>query len=200
MHPPARLRAALAALPPAEYRQNLFRTVLPKYLSAPYVPLSGAGARAHGARYTPPGTFDTLYLAEDPLTAFQEYHHINLQLMWDMDDQFAARLAVTAMLVPQAVLVPTRVLDLTRREVRTALGTDLAEITGPWRVPAGPPSPPTHVLGQEAFNSGLFRGIRFPSARRPGGVYLAVFSARLAPGGSIDLDDSRNGGPVQHLP
>ena len=195
----APLRAALAGLPPVEYRQNQCRLTPPKYLSSPYDPLTGVGARMRGARYTPPGAFDTLYLAEDPLTAFHEFHRVNLEVMRGLDDPFAARLAVTALLVPQVTLIPILVLDLTRREVRTALNTFVGEITGPWRLPGMLP-PPTHVLGQEAYNSGRFQAVRFPSARRAGGVCLAVFVARLAPGARIDLDDSRTGGPVHHLP
>src|SRR5262245_58054141 len=156
MLPAAQIPAVLAAIPPVEYRQNLFRSILPAYLSGP-TPITGIGAKLRGARYTPIGSFETIYFAEDPLTAFREFHHINLQLMHDMDDPFAARLAVIATLVPQVILEPIKILDLTHREVRMALSTDLNELTGPWRIWSGPSQPPTQLLGQEAYNSGLLQ-------------------------------------------
>ena len=191
MLPAAQLPTVLVAIPPSEYRQVLFRLIPPPYLSSPQNPLSGSGSR-----YSPSGAFDTLYLAEDPETAFHEFQHICLEVIAGLDDPFAARLATTAFLAPQVILPPTSVLDLTRREVRTALGTNLLEITSPWRVPL----PPTHVLGQVVFASRRFQAIRFPSARRPGGVCLALFTTRLLAGSSISLDDSRHGGQVVHLP
>ena len=199
MLPAAQIRRVLASLPAVDYRGNVYRAILPKYLATP-TPISGIGAKIRRARYTPIGSFETIYFAEDPLTAFHEFHHVNLQLMRDMDDPFAARLAVFATLGPQLILEPIRVLDLTRREIRFALGTNLSEITRSWQVPPVPGPPPTQMLGEQTHNSGSFQAIRFPSARRDGGVCLAVFPDRLAASGSIDLDDSRNGGPIQHIP
>jgi hypothetical protein len=146
--------------------------------------------------------FETIYLAEDPHTAFLEFQHEPLALMRDMDDELAVRLAVIATVAPHAELVPGEILDLTRREVRQALGTTLIELAAPWRNYPGPGLPPTQVLGQEAYNSMLFQAIRFPSARNPGGVCLAVFPDRFPPGGPayLDLDDSANNGPVQRVP
>ena len=203
MHGPVTLRAAFKALPPVEYRRTLYRSVRLKFLSP--TPLSGIGAKLVGARFTPKDPiagFDTLYLAEDPNTAFAEFHYEPLALARDMDDDFAVRLAVTATVAPHAVLVPGEILDVTRREVRLALGTTLAELAAPWRVFPGLGLPPTQILGREAFNSGLFQAIRYPSVRNPGGVCLAVFVGRLAAGGPafLDIDDYRNNGPVQYVP
>ena len=198
---PAALRAALAALPAAEYRRTLYRTVRPVYLTP--TPLSGIGARLRGGRFTPKGGFDTIYLAEDPLTGYVEFHHEALDLMRYTDDEHAARLAAIATVAAHATFDPGRVVDLTRPEVRRALGTDLNEMTGPWRVFRGRGLPPTQLLGREAYNSGRFLAIRYPSARNPGGVCLAVFEDRLRAttgGDFLDLDDSANGGPVQRIP
>jgi RES domain-containing protein len=199
MLPAAQIPAILASLPAAEFRGNLYRAIFPRYLATP-TPISGIGAKLYGARFTPVGSYETIYFAEDPLTAFHEFHHINLQLIQDIDDPFAVRLAVFTLLPPRVVLEPIKVLDVTRPEIRTALGTSLNEITGAWQVPPVPGPPPTHLLGEETYNSGLFQAIRYPSARRAGGYCLAVFPDRLTPSGSIDLDDSRYGGPVHHIP
>ncbi|MBX9624321.1 MAG: RES family NAD+ phosphorylase [Gemmataceae bacterium] len=202
MHRPAALRAALASLPPrAEYRRLLYRTIRPGFLAP--TPLAGIGARLYGSRFSPKGSFDTIYLAEDPLTAFSEFQYPALDLIRRLDDEHAVRLPVLATLTPHAALDPGRVIDLTRREVRRAPGTDLNEITGPWRGIPGRRLPPTQVLGREVYNSGRFLAIRYPSARHPGGVCLAVFEDRLraSTGGDfLDLDDSANGGPVQRIP
>ena len=40
--------------------------------------------------------------------------------------------------------------------------------------------PPTQVLAQAAYDSGGIAGIRYPSAKYPGGVNLVVFPDRLA--------------------
>lgn len=199
MLPPLALRAAFRALPPVEYRRNLFRAVRQKYIATP---LSGIGATITGARFTPVGGPETLYVAEEPLTAFTEFHHENLALMRNMDDPFAARLAVVGMVAAHAVLEPLRFLDVTRREVRLAVGTDLNELAAAWRAFPGPGLPPTQVLGEEAYNSGLFQAIRYPSARQADGVCLAIFVDKLPIGGVayIDVDDTRNGGPKQHIP
>jgi RES domain-containing protein len=198
---PIALPAALAALPAVEYRRTLYRTVRPVFLTP--TPLAGIGARLHGARYTPKGSFDTIYLAEDPHTAFIEFQHESLALMRDMDDEHGVRLTTIATVVPHALFDPAGILDVTRREVRQHLGTDLNELAAPWRAFAGPGLPPTQILGQEVFNSGRFLGIRYPSARNPGGICLAVFEDLLrARGGPdfLDLDDLANGGPVQRIP
>jgi RES domain-containing protein len=203
MHPPLTLQADFAALPLAEYRRTLYRTIRPGFLSP--TPLSGVGATIRGARFTPKGGFNTIYLAEDPLTAFVEFQHESLKLMRDMDDEFGVRLTVLATLTPHAFFAHSAILDVTRREVRLHLGTDSNELAAPWRPFVGPglPLPPTQILGQEAYNSGLFLGIRYFSARNPGGICLAIFEDRLrATAGPdfLDLDDSRNSGPIQRIP
>lgn len=202
MLPALALRAALAALPPVEYRRVLFRTIRPAFLGGG-TPLSGIGAKLHGARFTPKGSFDTIYLAEDPLTAYIEFQNEALTLMRDMDDEHGVRLPVIATLAPHATFVPAGILDLTRREVRQRLGTDLNELAAPWRVWPGPGLPPTQLLAQEAHATGAFLGIRFPSVRNRGGICLAVFEDVLSAKGGpdfIDLDDSLNAGPKQRIP
>jgi RES domain-containing protein len=203
MLPPIALNTAFAAQPLTEYRRTLYRTIRLGFLSP--TPLTGVGPTIRGARFTPKGGFRTLYLAEDPLTALVEFQHESLKLMRDMDDEFGVRLPVLATLIPHAFFSHSAILDVTRREVRLHLGTDLNELAAPWRPLVGPglPLPPTQILGQEAFDSGLFLGIRYFSTRNPGGICLAIFEDRLrATAGPdfLDLDDSRNGGPFQRIP
>jgi len=195
---PIALRAAFGALPTAEYRRTLYRTIRPAFLRP--TPLSGVGATIRGARFTPKGGFNTIYLAEDAHTAFIEFQHESLTLMRDMDDEFGVRLAILATIAPHAFFAHSGILDVTRREVRAAIGTDLNELAAPWRTFVGPGLPPTQILGQEAYNSGRFLGIRYFSSRNPGGVCLAIFEDRLRAPDFLDLNDSRNGGPAQRIP
>jgi RES domain-containing protein len=199
MLPVAQLHVAFGALPPVEYRRNLFRIVRQRFLGTP---LSTIGASKFGARFTPVGGPDMLYLAEDPLTAFTEYYQQALATIYQFDDPFMARFPITGMVVPQVVLTVGRVLDLTRREVRVALGTNLTELAAPWSTFPGVGLPATQFLGQEAFNSGLFEAIRYPSVRNLNGVCIVVFVTRLVAGGAafIDLDDTLSGGPKQRIP
>lgn len=204
MLPVAQLPAALAALPAVEYRKVLYRVIRPRFLPpavpAPGTPLTGIGAKLTGARFTPKGSFDTIYLAEDPLTAFVEFHNEHFRLMRRKDDEHAVRLPIVATLAPHATFTVGGILDLTRREVRAKLGTSLEELAKPWRTAV---SPATQALGEEAERTGRFVGIRFFSVRNPGGVCLAIFENRLrAKGGTdlLDLDDSAHTGAKQTIP
>jgi len=67
-------------------------------------------------------------------------------------------------------------LDLTDAATLAALGTTAQEMTGTW---AATPLPPTQLLGQLAYDSGRIAGIRYASAKRPGGLNLVVFSDRI---------------------
>lgn len=206
----AALPAALAAIPAVEYRKVLYRTIRPQFLAAlppnPLpTPLSGIGASLRGARYTPKGTFDTIYLAEDAHTAYIEFHNEMLALMRDMDDEQGVRLPTLATLAPHAAFVPSGILDLTRRDVRQHLNTDLNELALPWRTVVQPALSPTQLLAREVHATGRYLGIRYFSLRNPGGVCLAIFEDLLAlraKGGpdSLDLDGSAAGGPVQSIP
>jgi hypothetical protein len=68
-------------------------------------------------------------------------------------------------------------LDLTDPSTLTALDTTAQEMTGTW---AAATQPPTQILGQLAFDSGRISGIKYSSAKRPGGLNLAVFPDRIA--------------------
>ena len=76
----------------------------------------------------------------------------------------------------------TDVLDLADAAVQRALATSTSELTGAWRwVPAGG-LPPTQLLGKASFASGLVKGLRYRSSKRPDACCLAVFPDRLVRG------------------
>jgi RES domain-containing protein len=133
-------------------------------------PLYSAGSKIAGARFTPQGSFDSLYLTEDAVTGLAEVN--SLVILPAGPTAFPTE--------PFAVItldgVLTRVLDLTDSAIQTALGTNEQELTGAWITI---PTPPTQVLAQAAYDSGLIAGIRYSSARYPGKKNLVVFPDRL---------------------
>ena len=133
-------------------------------------PLWGGAAKLAGARFTPKGKFDSLYLASDPVTALTEVSAL-VALPGGPVPVRAAPLVIVSV---DGVI--SRVLDLTDAAILAALGTNVQEITGTWVKVA---DPPTQTLAQAAYDSGLIAGIQYPSAKHAGGVNLMVFPDRL---------------------
>jgi hypothetical protein len=79
-------------------------------------------------------------------------------------------------------------LDLTDASTLTALGTTAQEMTGTWAAAA---QPPTQLLGGLAYDSGRIVGIKYASAKHPGGINLVVFSDRIrrAAGNHLEVYD-----------
>jgi hypothetical protein len=74
------------------------------------------------------------------------------------------------------------VLDLTDAATQAALGTTDQEMTGSW---VSTTHPPTQLLARLAYDSGRIVGIKYRSAKRPGGLNLVVFPDRIASSGSF---------------
>lgn len=137
---------------------------------SPPQPLWGGGARLRGARYTPKGSFDTLYLASDLETLGAEIGAV-----------FGSSHRISPNKQPFTVVHVrgrlTHVLDLRDPRVRGALGVSTEELEVPWRLER---SPPTHRLGAAAHDSERFCALVAHSVRRPApGFVLAVFTDRL---------------------
>ncbi|HEU4753947.1 MAG TPA: RES domain-containing protein [Armatimonadota bacterium] len=60
---------------------------------------------------------------------------------------------------------------------------------GPCRIPPSGGLPPTQDPGAAVFAAGGFQAIRYPSARRPGGACLVVFTARLRDPAFVEVHD-----------
>lgn len=133
-------------------------------------PLWGGAAKLAGARFTPKGGFDSLYLASDPVTALTEVSAL-VALPGGPAPVFAAPLVIVSV-----DGVVSRVLDLTDAATLVLLGTNEQEITGAWVKVA---QPPTQTLAQAAYDGGSIAGILYPSAKHPGGSNLVVFPDRL---------------------
>jgi len=133
-------------------------------------PLWGGAAAIHGARFTPKGGFDSVYLAWDPVTALLEVQ----ALVVVAGATLPLRAAPWALVTVDGIV--SNVLDLTDASVLKALGTNEQEMTGTW---AKATNPPTQELAQIAYDSNRIEGIKYRSAKHPDGVNLVVFSDRL---------------------
>lgn len=199
MRPPRDLAAALATIPLAAARGPWFRAVGYTHLlgpppgsSGPPQPLWGGAARLMGARFTPPGLFDSVYLAGNPLTAFLEV----AALVQFPGGPAIVRTAPWVVVTVEGFL--NDVLELTDPATLTALGTSTPEVTGPWVLAE---SPPTQLLGRLAHASRRITGVRYASTKHPGGTNLVVFPDRLAAraGSYLEVYDP-HGDLAQRLP
>ncbi len=135
-------------------------------------PLWGGAAKIKGARFTPKDGFDSLYLAGEPITALLE-----VQALVVMPGSIVPlRTAPWALVTVDGIV--SNVLDLTDASILKALGTNEQEMTGTWAKGA---NRPTQELAQAAYDSGKIAGIKYDSAKHPGGVNLVVFPDRLVP-------------------
>lgn len=142
----------------------------------PPQPLWPGGPKRRGARFTPLGGADALYLTSDPLTAFAETNRVFLVPGGPI---FPLRAVPTVVLTIEGVIAD--VLDLTDPAILEQLGTTIAEVTGDWRYSQSLGQiPPTQRLARAAYATGAVHGIRYLSAKQPDqGHNLVVFTDRL---------------------
>jgi RES domain-containing protein len=159
--------------------------------TGPPQPLWGGAAKIAGARFTPTGGFDSIYVAHDPITAFIEVTALVLL----PGGPVPVRSAPWVVISVEGIL--NGLLDLTDPTTLAALGATAQEMTGAW---AATPNPPTQLLGQLAFDSGRIAGIKYASAKHPGGINVMVFSDRVSivAGNYLEVYDP-HGHLAQHL-
>jgi RES domain-containing protein len=133
-------------------------------------PLWGGAAKINGARFTPVGGFDSVYLAWEPITALLEVQALVLM----PGGNVPLRTAPWALVMVDGVV--SRVLDLTDASTLRTLGSNDQEMTGAW---VKMKNPPTQELARAAHSSGKIAAIKYGSAKHPGGVNLVVFPDRL---------------------
>lgn len=139
--------------------------------TGPPQPLWGRAAKIAGARFTPTGSFDSVCLAHDPITAFMEVSALILL----PGGPVSVRSAPWVVISVDGIL--NHLLDLTDPTTPARLGTTVQEMTGTW---AATPHPPTQLLGQLAYDSGRIAGIKYASAKQAGGINVIVFPDRIA--------------------
>jgi RES domain-containing protein len=129
-------------------------------------PLWGGASAINGARFTPKGGFDSLYLAWDPVTTLLEVQAL-----------IAVPGGPVPLRTPPWVLmtiegIVANVLDLTDTATLNALKSTEMEMTGTWVTSA---NSPTQELAQTAYDSGKIAAIKYASAKHPSGMNLVVF-------------------------
>lgn len=190
MLPESELRNILLSLALIQESGPWIRAIRKKYLLVKNPqPLWSGGSIRYGARFVPLGTFESVHLTSDPVTARLEV-------------EAAFRYAEGKIIsIPNAPWKPVKVegivenvLDLANPQLWSQLGTNRSELTGDWRISQDnylqgtELLPPTQFLGKLAYETGRVSGIRYPSAKNPGkGVNLVVFPDRLRTGGASYL-------------
>ena len=115
-------------------------------------------------------------------------------------DQISARLCVRLAglraLFPDVLLPPkvvfsidvlfTRLLDLSDKRIRSALGTTQAELDAPWKAIK---QPATQRLGSAVFESNRFSAIRYRSTKAHRSHCLAIFRDRLLSSEHVNVND-----------
>jgi RES domain-containing protein len=160
-------------------------------------PLWPGGSALHGARFTPKGGFNSLYLADDPVTAL---HEVVSVFTPPHGPPVTIKTSPWVVVVVDGVL--PNVVDLSDVAVQKKLGTTTAELTGEWaytQATAG--IAPTQILSQAAFDCGIL-GFRYISAKNiTGGRAIVVFTDHLSanPSSFIEVVDT-HGNLRQRLP
>lgn len=189
---PPKLGKALAKIPLASAHGPWTRSIGFQHLmGANPQPLWGGAAKVRGARFTPLGGFDSIYMATDPITALTE--------VWALIMLPNAPLPVLSrpLVIVSLEGILHCLLDLTDGPTLTSLATTVQEVTGPWATSF---NPPTQVLGQYAYDSGRIAGIRYGSARNPQGINIVLFPDRIHiwPGMHLSAHDP-HGLLAQHI-
>lgn len=181
MLPYAALLQSLTALRGQAFYGHAYRVFKPKYM---FAPLSTDGAYKNGGRYNPPGEFDVLYLAEDPITALAE-----ARVLVDPTGQMLHRPDSRVILAVKYRL--EAVLDLADPSNLSALGTSTQELTGDWEgYELAGQAAPTQELGMAAYQSGQFQALRYPSAQNRQRFNFAVFRDRLQDPSQVEIYDT----------
>jgi RES domain-containing protein len=190
MHPEANLPAIIAGLPVQPYNGTCYRLVDFAVLTGydPMIPLYTLGPGQKGQRYTPKGGPNALYAAEDIVTAHAEYFRID-RIVLAADASYHLLANPTVQLTIQVNL--ERVLNIADPDIQAALGTTVAELTGPWRKQMIKKLfCPTQVLATAVFAHGAIQALRYPSARGAEYCNLIIWEERLALPSYIQVKDS----------
>ena len=147
--------------------------------------LSGLGARLFGGRFTPPGKFETLYVATTPETARIEAESI-------LTGSGIVRSPAKPYVHFTIDGLVEGTLDLGDAAVQKSLGTTRAELSSSWRtLQARGREAPTQMLGRVGHGSRRIQALLYQSSKNTSGRCLAIFPERLAAHSWLQImDDS----------
>jgi hypothetical protein len=139
--------------------------------------LYSLGPSSTGGRFTPKGSaMKCLYVSEEELTAKAECYRLRNLSTRELEQAPAS----PAGLSYSITATMDKILDLTDAVHQNGLKISVAELTQEFRGAPDGVVIPTQVLGQLAYESGLFDGIRFFSAVRPGFANHVIWLERTA--------------------
>jgi RES domain-containing protein len=133
--------------------------------------ISGEGARKHGARWNPIGSFCTVYLSDTPETALQEYLARARRMKWPDHKSLPMVMAGVEVSV-------RRVLDLSVPEVAAVIEPLLKAERLHWRSIQSRREAMSQAIGRAARESG-FQGLIAASQQVKGGLNLVLFPDKL---------------------
>jgi RES domain-containing protein len=170
MLPESALRAAMQTVPSVPLHGPFSRCVGLHHLfpkpgvppAGPPQPLWGLGSKTGGGRYTPRNLFETVYLAEDMITALTETSGVL------RTGAGFTTLATNPWALISVHGVLLSVLNLMDAAIVAQLGTSHQELTGEWRyTQASGGEAPTQLLGRVCYDSGRFDAVQYPSSKNP---------------------------------
>jgi RES domain-containing protein len=133
--------------------------------------VSGEGARLHGGRWNPLGSFRTVYLSDSPETALQEYFARARRMKWP-DHQSLP------MVMAGVEVTAGRILDLRLPEVAAEIAPLLNAEKQEWRFIQARREAASQAVGRAVREAGL-PGLLAASQQVVGGTNLILFPDRL---------------------
>ena len=132
----------------------------------------GEGARIHGGRWNPLGSFRAVYLSDSPETALQEFLARARRMKWP--DHKSLPMVMAAVEVKAS-----RILDLGFPTVNSALQNLLESEKAHWRTIQSRREAVSQAIGRAA-NEACFQGLIASSQQVPGGKNIIVFPMKLS--------------------
>jgi RES domain-containing protein len=132
---------------------------------------SGEGARLHGGRWNPPGSFRTVYLSDSPETALQEFLARARRMKWPDHKSLP-------MVMAGVEVTAGRVLDLRLPEVAAKIAPVLAAEKQEWRLIQARREAASQAVGRAVRETGL-QGLLAASQQVAGGTNLILFPDKL---------------------
>ena len=186
MHSLEELLTVLEQAPLSPSPEYTYRVIAERWRESP---LSAIGAFERGGRYNAPRTFPVLYSADSPVTALQE-----VEALFETLDGRLQGVPRDPEIILTIECKVVRVLDLTRPELQSLLGTSLEELISPhpsrFILNARDEQTPTQQLGLVCSRSQRISALKVPSSRNALGFCFNILLDSLVEGEHILILDS----------